>query len=89
MDRDDGLENEISDVAPSPEEIVIRKEETQRLQSALMTMSTIQQKRIILCYLHGVPIAEIARIEGVSWSAVRRSINQGIKRLRDILLDKK
>ncbi len=89
LDRDGGLENEISDAAPSPEEIVIRKEETQRLQSALMTLSTIQQKRIILRYLHGVPIAEIARIEGVSWSAVRRSINQGIKRLRDILLDKK
>lgn len=83
LDRDDGLENEISDVAPSPEEIVIHREEQGMLHAALMSLPAVQRRRVNLHIMHGLSIAQIARMEGVSWSAVDRSLKRAIYRVKE------
>lgn len=83
LDRDDGLENEISDVAPSPEEIVIHREEQGMLHAALMSLPAVQRRRVMLHFMNNLSIAEIARMEGVSWSAVERSLKRAIYRVKD------
>lgn len=85
LDRDDGLENEISDTAPSPEEIVIHREEQGILHTALMSLPAVQRRRVMLHFMHNLSIAEIARMEGVSWSAVDRSVKRGIRLLKEAL----
>lgn len=83
LDRDDGLENEISDVAPSPEEIVIHREEQGVLHAALMSLPAVQRRRVMLRFMYNMSIAQIARMEGVSWSAVERSLKRAIYRVKD------
>lgn len=85
LDRDDGLENEISDVAPSPEEIVIHREEQGMLHAALMSLPAVQRRRVMLRFMYNMSIAQIARMEGVSWSAVDRSVKRGIRLLKEAL----
>lgn len=82
LDRDDGLENEISDVAPSPEEIVIHREEQGMLHAALMSLPAVQRRRVMLRFMHNLSIARIAKIEGVSWTTVNRSIDRAMKKIR-------
>ncbi len=85
LDRDDGLENEISDVAPSPEEIVIHREEQGMLHAALMSLPAVQRRRVMLHFMNNLSIAEIARMEGVSWSAVDRSVKRGINSIKEVI----
>jgi len=87
LDRDDGLENEISDVAPSPEEIVIHREEQGMLHAALMSLPAVQRRRVMFRFMHNLSIAEIARMEGVSWSAVDRSVKRGIDFIKNYVED--
>lgn len=87
LDRDDGLENEISDVAPSPEEIIIHREERGMLHAALMSLPAVQRRRLDLHIMHGLSIAQIARMEGVSWSAVDRSVKRGIDFIKNYVED--
>lgn len=85
LDAGYGLEKDIVLFVLSPEEIFERKQNNQILYSAINSLPDKQAKRICAHYFLDMSRAEIARIEGVSKSAVTNSIKHGLKCLRRIL----
>jgi RNA polymerase sigma-70 factor (ECF subfamily) len=69
----------------SPEEIYERKMSKQELYAAINSMPEKQAKRIYAHFFLDMSKAEIARIEGVSKSAVTHSIEQGLKSIEKFL----
>ena len=70
LDAGDGIEHEICEHEPSPEEF--------------MAIIEMQGRRVDAYYLLGMSYQEIARIEGVSEDAVRKAIERGLERMRKI-----
>ena len=84
LDTDDGIENEICLHEPSPEEFMFRAMTIQRLCCALNHLPPAQGRRIDAHYLLDQSIQEIAEAEGLDESAVRKSIDRGLERMRKI-----
>ena len=84
LDADDGIENEVCEFEPSPEEFLDRAVTIQRLCCALNHLPPAQGRRIDAHYLLGQTITEIAQAEGLDESAIRKSIDRGLKRMRKI-----
>ena len=57
----------------------------QALYSALERLSPTERSSILLFYMEGYSIKEIARIENVSESAVKQHLSRGRLHLRDLL----
>lgn len=97
LDCDDGIENAaIGWKQPSPEELLMRKEEEQeylltlkRLEEAIAHLSEVQARRVRARYLLGMKVIEIAAIEGVVPSCVGDSIKAGLKNIRKYFEKKK
>lgn len=85
LDRGDGIEHRSLRFAPSPAELYEEKEQIVALYAALAALPEKQSRRVYAHYILGVSKAELARAEGVAESAVRDSINRGLKMLREIL----
>lgn len=85
LDRDDGIERDILFAAQSTEELSERKMTQDELHAAISMLPDKQAKRIYAHFLLDMSIAEVARAEGVCWTSVDRSIQNGLKRLERIL----
>ncbi len=64
------------------EDELIRKDEAKTLQAALNTLSKSSRERIYKFFFLGMNYSEIACIEGVGESSIRRSIENSVKKLK-------
>ena len=85
MDAGDGIENDILFVAISPCEVYERKITTEQLHAAIVALPDKQAKRIYAHYILGISKSGIARAEGVCESAIRESIERGLKSMEKLL----
>lgn len=85
LDCDDGIEYSACLHEPSPQELLDRKELFFRLWNALNSLPEIQGRRVDAHLILGKSYRQIAREEGVDKSAVRCSVESGIKRMKKYL----
>ena len=85
LDCDDGIEYSACLHEPSPQELMDRKELFFRLWNALNSLPEIQGRRVDAYLIQGKSYREIAREEGVDKSAVRHSVESGIKQMKKYL----
>jgi RNA polymerase sigma factor, sigma-70 family len=69
----------------SPQEKAIINSELERVKKALATLEEDQQNALILYYLEGIPVREIAQILEKSENNVRVLIHRALKNLREKL----
>ena len=67
-----------------PEEVIT--DET--VLKLLENLTPIQKKRVQLVIIEGMSYTDVARLEEVDESAVRRSVKEGLKKLKNILNDR-
>lgn len=87
LDCDDGIEYSACVHEPSPQELMDRKELFFRLWNALNSLPEIQGRRVDACVILGKSYCEVAKAEGVNESAVRRSVERGLKQMKKHLKD--
>lgn len=85
LDRDDGIEHRALFVSLSPDEIYERKLTSDQLHAAIATLPDKQAKRIYAHYFLGMSKTAIAKAEAVSETAIRNSIEKGLRNLEKIL----
>ena len=85
LDCDDGIEYSACLSEPTPQELVERMERFCALWNALNTLPEIQGRRVDACVILGKSYCEIAKDEGVNESAVRRSVERGLKQMKKYL----
>ena len=83
LDCDDGIEYTACLHEPSPQELMDRKELFFRLWNALKP--ELQGRRADAHLIQGKSYRQIAREEGVDKSAVRHSVESGIKQMKKYL----
>ena len=84
LDCDDGIEYSACLHEPSPQELMARKEFF-RLWNALNSLPELQGRRVDAHLILGKSYRQIAREEGVDKSAVRHSVESGIKQMKKYL----
>ena len=72
-----GLRSVVAAPTPPPD-----RDESKRVRVALSTLSSVQREAIVLFELEGMGVAEIARIQQVSASAVKSRLARGRQKLR-------
>ena len=85
LDCDDGIEYSACLHEPSPQELLERKERFCLLWNALNSLPEVQGRRVDAYLILGKTYRQIAREEGVDKSAVRCSVESGIKRMKKYL----
>ncbi len=85
LDCDDGIEYTACLHEPTPQELLDRVELFVRLWNALNSLPEIQGRRVDAHLILGKSFRQIAREEGVDKSAVRRSVDSGIKQMKKYL----
>ncbi|RJE47926.1 RNA polymerase subunit sigma-24 [Dehalobacter sp. MCB1] len=85
LDRGDGIEQEIVFISLSPQEIYERKVTNRELYAAINSLPEKQAKRIYAYFFLGISKAAIARADGIGESAVRESIERGLKNIEKFL----
>ena len=85
LDCDDGIEYSACLHEPSPQELMDRKELFFRLWNALNSLPEIQGRRVDAYLILRKSYRQIAREEGVDKSAVRHSVESGIKQMKKYL----
>lgn len=85
LDAGDGIENDTLFVSLSPCEVYERKIASQQLYAAIAALPDKQGRRIYAHYILGMSKTEIARAEGVRESAVRDTIERGLKNMEKYL----
>ena len=85
LDREDGLEREMQNSAPSSEDGFFREHLACSLFSALQELPIAQARRIYAHYILGMSNLAIARVEGINEGNVRKSVSRGLRRLQMIL----
>lgn len=78
----DFLENQCVDCHKNPHRVFVKKEAYRILYEALKALSDSQKRRIYRRFWERKSCSEIARLEGVDESAVRRSIERGLRQLK-------
>lgn len=86
LDSDPGIEAHIADHQPGPEEETIKHIQNEALYKAMRSIPRKQAERIYAYYFMDMTLDEIAAAEGVSKSAIRKSIILGKTELKKILL---
>ena len=81
LDRKDGIEKDIILIILTPPEIYERKLTNQEMYAAMNSLSEKQTRRVYAHYFLGMSKYAIAKAEGVDESAVRKSIETGLKRM--------
>lgn len=84
LDAGDGIENDICEFEPSPEECMALMEQYRRLCCALNSLPPIQGQRVYKHYLLNMTQAEIATEERVSGKVVSVSIQRGLDSMRKL-----
>ena len=85
LDRGDGIEYEAVFLSVSPEEIYERKVTMEQLHAAIASLPDKQAKRIYARYFLNLDVEAIARSEGVSTTAVKYSIQHGLRNMEKYL----
>ncbi len=85
LDAGDGIENDIVFISATPQEIYERKVTQAEIYAAINHLPEKQAKRIYARYFQDMSISQIAKIEGVDKSAVKRSVDRGLKQIENIL----
>lgn len=85
LDRNDGINNEILFISLSPCEIYERKVTNAQLHAAISALPDKQAKRIYAHYFLGMNNVAIARAEKIGESAVRDSIERGLRNIEKFL----
>ena len=71
-------------IKPETEESRIYKSiEHKLLYEAILTLPTIQRRRLTLYYFSGLTYEEIANVEGCTHPAIIKSITKGIKKIKN------
>jgi len=84
LDAGDGIEHDALFLPLSPCEIYERRDEIERLYSALEALPDKQHQRVHAYFILGLTKSKIAQMEGVDESAVRRGISRSLCSLRKI-----
>jgi RNA polymerase sigma-70 factor (ECF subfamily) len=77
----------LADKQPSPGELAQKHEMQLRLAAAMDKLLDDQRDVVILFYYHGLPAADIAAQLGRTESSVRKLLDRGRQRLRELLAD--
>lgn len=85
LDCDDGIEYSACVHEPSPEEVILHEERFEMLCHALNSLSEVQGLRVDACVILGLSYCDVADIDGVDKSSVRRSVLCGLENMRKIL----
>ena len=85
LDCDDGIEYSAYLSEPTPQELLERMERFHALWNALNSLPEVQGRRVDACVILGLSYCEVARIDGVDKSAVRRSVLCGLEKMREYL----
>lgn len=75
-----------SDPSPNPEQTILIKERSERLQSALKGFSVTQRNCLVL-RAEGFRYEQIAEILGITVANVAQSLRRGIKKLMEATHD--
>ena len=85
LEAGDGYEAQVCRPPLTPEEHLEAQELQAALYDAIARLPAAQARRVYAHYILGISKAELARAEGVAESAVRGSIDRGLKKLREVL----
>ena len=85
LDCDDGIEYSACVAEPTPQELLERMELFCYLCVALNSLPETQGRRVDACVILGKSYSEVARAEGVHESAVRRSVERGLEKMKQYL----
>jgi RNA polymerase sigma-70 factor (ECF subfamily) len=85
-DNADEIATRIMDKPLTPYEVYAQKQMNSLLHTAISKLPSKQAKRIFAHFFLGMSYAEIARSEGVDESAVRASIERGLRNLQKNLI---
>ena len=86
---EDGLTEELMSLDQlSPMDLLIQQETDAELYQGIQALDERTRRRLVLHFISGLTQQQIADIEGVHRSSVARSIIQGVRQLRKILLEK-
>ncbi len=75
-------------VQPNPMQRLQIKQEQERLQQALRSLPMQDRSALALAYVHGISLADVARIEEVSLPAIKTRLHRARQALRDLLKTK-
>ena len=82
LDRDDGIENAAILFTPSVHEIFEQNTIRRALYTAIQDLSDKQLKRLYARFFLDLNYAQIAQLEHIDESAVRRSVNRALAQLK-------
>lgn len=85
LDCEDGIEYSACLHEPTPDELLERKERFYRLWNALNSLPEIQGRRVDACVILGKSYSEVAEMEGIHESAVRRAVERGLENMKKYL----
>ena len=85
LDCEDGIEYSACVSEPTPQELLECMELFCYLCVALNSLPETQGRRVDACVILGKRYSDIARAEGVHESAVRRSVERGLKKMKQYL----
>lgn len=81
LDNGNGIEKDILFVSQSPDEIYEKKLSQSELYAAINQLPGTQAKRIYAHFFQNMRITDIAQIERVDESSVRKSIERGLRQI--------
>jgi len=85
---EDGLTEELMSLDQlSPLDLLIQQETDSELYQGILALDERTRRRLMLHFISGLTQQQIADIEGVHRSSIARSIIQGVRQLRKILLE--
>ncbi len=85
LDCEDGIEYSACVSEPTPQELLERMELFCHLCAALNSLPETQGRRVDACVILGKSYSEVARAVGVHESAVRRSVERGLEKMKQYL----
>lgn len=85
LDEGNGIEKDIIFVSKSPDELYEKKLSQAELYAAINQLPDTQAKRIYAHFFQNMTMVQIAKTEGVDESAVRHSIQRGLRQIEKIL----
>ena len=85
LDCDDGIEYSACVHEPSLEDVILHEERFEMLCRVLNSLPEVQGQRVDACVILGLSYCEVASIDGVDKSSVRRSVLCGLENMRKYL----
>ena len=87
LDRADGIDQINAPVTDELENLFLSIEDRRALYAALLRLSSLQRRRLLMRYADRLTYSEIARREGVAPRVAQRSIERALDKLNLMLKD--